>query len=188
LVFAYIWPERTIDRFRDALRAALRQLAKLLEIPQPKTSIEEAKSEAHGLIGETSKSFDQARRYLELTEFESEESPNGERTSLGNLETTLSSAEHVLTLVTSLTSDSAWNEWQKLPPEAQAAESELRNIVARRLERATASDTLEDADANLSTALARWTEMMQALHVKNSRVPLLSQIVTEVQQLKSIPN
>ena len=27
LVFAYIWPEHTIDRFRDALRAALRRLA-----------------------------------------------------------------------------------------------------------------------------------------------------------------
>src|SRR6478735_12428728 len=34
LVFRYIWPERTIDRFRDALRAALRLLAKLLEIPR----------------------------------------------------------------------------------------------------------------------------------------------------------
>src|SRR6478609_11067590 len=57
LIFRYIWPERTIDRLRDALRAALRQLARLLEIPRPETSIEVAKSEAHGLIGETSKSF-----------------------------------------------------------------------------------------------------------------------------------
>ena len=40
LVFQYIWPERTIDRLRDALRAALRQLAKLLEIPRPDVSIE----------------------------------------------------------------------------------------------------------------------------------------------------
>src|SRR6185312_3621508 len=69
LVFAYIWPERTIDRFRDALRAALRQLAKLLEIPRRGTSIAAAKSEAHSLIGETTKSFDQTRRYVELTQF-----------------------------------------------------------------------------------------------------------------------
>src|SRR6476620_1092996 len=34
LVFAYIWPEHTIDRFRDALREALRQLARLVEIPR----------------------------------------------------------------------------------------------------------------------------------------------------------
>src|SRR6201981_601321 len=65
LVFQYIWPERTIDRFRDALRQALRQLARLLEIPRPETPLEKAKAEAHDLIPETSKTFDQARRYAE---------------------------------------------------------------------------------------------------------------------------
>src|SRR4030095_1278287 len=73
LVFRYIWPERTIDRLRDALRAALQQLARLLEIPRPESSIEEAKTEAHALIAETSKTFEQARRYADLTVFESEE-------------------------------------------------------------------------------------------------------------------
>src|SRR5205085_761108 len=94
VVFKYIWPERTIDRLRAALRAAVQQLARLLEIPRPKSSIEAAKADAHRLIGEISKSFDQARRYIQLTQFESEESPNGERTSLGNLQTTLSHADH----------------------------------------------------------------------------------------------
>src|SRR3954462_14777157 len=50
LVFQYIWPERTIDRLRAALRAALQQLARLVEIPGPQTSIAAAKSEAHALI------------------------------------------------------------------------------------------------------------------------------------------
>ena len=181
LVFRYIWPERTIDRLRAALRAALQQLARLVEIPRPESSIEAAKADAHRLTGETSKSFDQARRYIELTQFEFEESPNGERTSLGNLETTLARAKHVFTLATSLTSDSAWDEWQQLPPDAQNAESDLRNVVAKRVELAANSDIAEEADANLSTAFARWTERMQALQVKNSRVALVSQIVTEVQ-------
>ena len=81
-----------------------------------------------------------------------------------------------------------WNEWQQLPAAAKAAESELRNVAAKRIERVAASDEPEDADANLSIAFARWTETMQALQVKNSRVGLVSQLVTEVQQLKSIPN
>src|SRR5207248_4135945 len=63
LVFHYIWPERTIDRLRAALRAALQQLARLVEIPGPQTSIAAAKSEAHALIEETAKGFEQARRY-----------------------------------------------------------------------------------------------------------------------------
>ena len=181
LVFRYIWPERTIDRLRAALRAALQQLARLVEIPRPESSIEAAKADAHRLTGETSKSFDQARRYIELTQFEFEESPNGERTSLGNLETTLARAKHVFTLATSLTSDSAWDEWQQLPPDAQNAESDLRNVVAKRVELAANSDIAEEADANLSTAFARWTETMQSLQVKSSRVGLVSQLVTEVQ-------
>jgi len=95
VVFAYIWPEHTIDRLRDALRAAPRQLARLLEIPRPESSIEIAKAEAHALIEATSKSFDQAKRYVELTQFEFEESPDRDRTSLENLEKTLSRAEEM---------------------------------------------------------------------------------------------
>ena len=181
LVFAYIWPEHTIDRLRDALRQALRQLARLLEIPRPDTSVEKAKTEAHALIPETSRTFEQARRYAELTTFELEESPNRDRTSLGNLESTLSRAEEVFVAATSLANDQAWNEWQQLPAAAKTAESELRSVAAKRIERAAASDEREDAGANLSTAFARWTETMQALQVKNSRVALVSQIVTEVQ-------
>jgi uncharacterized membrane protein YccC len=188
LVFQYIWPERTIDRLRAVLRAALQQLARLVEIPGPQTSIAAAKSEAHALIGATSKSFDDTRRYVELTQFEFEESPDRDRTSLGDLESTLSRAEEVFVAATSLAGDEAWNEWQQLPAAAKTAESELRSVAAKRIERAAASAEREDAGANLSTAFARWTETMQALQVKNSRVGLVSQLVTEVQQLKSIPS
>jgi hypothetical protein len=181
-VFKYIWPEHTIDRLRAALRAALQQLARLVEIPGPQTSIAAAKSEAHALIGATSESFDHTRRYVELTQFEFEESTDRERSSLGNLEATLSRAEHVFIPATSLASDQAWNEWVQLPIPAQIAESELRDAVAKRIERVATGDTY------LSNAFARWTETMQALQVKNSRVGLVSQLVTEVQQLKSIPN
>jgi len=87
----------------------------------------------------------------------------------------------VFAAATSLAEEQSWHEWQELPPAVRIAESELRNVVAKRVDRAAASDTLEDTGANLSTAFARWTETMQALQVKNSRVALVSQIVTEVQ-------
>src|SRR6185437_9498186 len=110
VVFAYIWPEHTIDRFRDALREALRQLARLLEIARPQTSIETGKAQAHSLIAATSKSLDQAKRYVELTQFEFEESPDRDRTSLENLEKTLSRAEDVFAAASSLTSEQSWHE------------------------------------------------------------------------------
>jgi uncharacterized membrane protein YccC len=181
LVFQYIWPERTIDRLRGALRQVLLQLAKLLVIPSPQTAVKEAKLKAQALVAEISRELEQAQRQAELTGFEIGEAQAGDRVSLGNLEATLSRAEHMLKLATSLTTDSAWTEWQQLPPDAQHAESELRNAVAKRVEHVATSDTLEAAAANLSTAFARWTDTMRALQVKNSRVALVSQIVTEVQ-------
>jgi len=183
LVFRYIWPERTIDRLRAALRAALQQLARLVEIPRPESSIEAAKSEAHGLIAETSKSFEQARRYIELTQFESEESPNGERTSLGNLESTLSRAEDVFGVATSLTSDRAWDDWQKLPPAAKNAESVLREVAAKRIERVATSDIAKDTDADLSTAFDIWNKTVEQLRPQNGRSALVSRIATEAQRL-----
>jgi uncharacterized membrane protein YccC len=124
LVFRYIWPERTIDRLRDALRQALRQLARLLEIPQPRTSIEDAKSEAHGLIAETSKSFDQARHYAELTRFE--EASDRERVSFDNLESMLSRAERVLANATSPPSDHERNELRQLASEVETEVQRLK--------------------------------------------------------------
>ena len=102
VVFAYIWPEHTIDRLRAALRAALQQLARLVEIPRPESSIEAAKADAHRLIGETAKSFDQARRYVELTQFESEESSATDQVSTSKLENILVRAEEIFASAKSL--------------------------------------------------------------------------------------
>jgi len=166
------------------LRQALQQLARLLEIPHPETSIETAKSEAHALTGETSKSFDQARRYVELTRFEFEESPSGERTSLGNLEETLSRAEEMFVAATSLAGEQPWNDWQQLPATAKIAESELRNAVAKRVERAATNDAAKEVDGtDLSTAFARWNQTTLQLSPDSSRAALVSQIAAEGQHL-----
>ncbi len=183
LVFQYIWPERTIDRFRDALRQALRQVARLLEIPHPETPLEKAKAETHDLIPETSKTFEQARRYAELTTFEFEESPNRDRTSFGNLETTLSRTDYVFVAATSLSSDQAWNEWQQFPVAAQIAESELRNVAAGRVERAATNDIAEDAGADLSVAFHKWNETVMHLPQATTRMALILQITEEIQHL-----
>jgi hypothetical protein len=84
-------------------------------------------------------------------------------------------------LATSLTSVSASQEWQQMPPEAQRAESELRKVVARRVE--SASDSAEDADASFSIAFARWIETTKRLSLKGSRIELVSQIAAEAEHL-----
>lgn len=184
LVFRYIWPEHTIDRLRAALRQALRQLARLLEIPRPESSIKAAKADAHRLIGETSKSFDQARRYIQLTQFEFEESPNGERTSLGNLESTLSRTENVFAAASSLVGDEALATWQRLPADLQMTESALRNAAANRIDQAVAPIASENRDADFVVAFSRWNQGVMQLKETNIRTARVSEIVTAVQQLK----
>jgi len=183
LVFGYIWPEHTIDRLRDALRQALGQLARLLEIPRSETPLEKTKAEADDLIPETSKAFAQARRYAELTAFEFEESPGRDRTALRKLESTLSGAEDVLVAAGSLISELAWNEWQQLPPTAKTAESDLRSAAAKRIQRAADRDVVESTQTEFSEALHAWNETVQQSHSENSRKALVSQIAAEVQHL-----
>jgi multidrug resistance protein MdtO len=184
LVFRYIWPERTIDRLRDALRQALRQLARLLEIPQPRTSIEEAKSEAHGLIADTSKSFDQARHYAELTSFELEDDPTREQSSLGTLKARLSHAENVFAAATSLAEEQSWHEWQELSSAAKIAENELRNVAAKRIDRAAAGDVGNNTNADLSRVLNEWNETVHHSPAESSRTAAVSQIASGVQHLE----
>jgi multidrug resistance protein MdtO len=188
LVFRYIWPERTIDRLRDALRAALQQLARLLEIPDLDSSIETARSEANNLIAETSKSFEQARRYADLTGFELRESPNDERASLGNLESTLSRTENAFAAASSLFGDEALAAWQHLPADLQMRESALRTAAANRIEQAMASVASQNRDADFVVAFSRWKQGVMQLKETNIRTARVSEMVTEVQQLKSTPD
>jgi uncharacterized membrane protein YccC len=182
-VFQYIWPERALDRLRDILRQALPQVARLLFIPGPGTPVNEARQKANALIAEISRELEKARREAEVMSLEINEPRPPERISSGDLETMLSRAEHVLALATSLNSDSAWQEWQEMPPGAQAAESILRNAIARRVEHAAAHEGAKDADANLSLAFARWTETVQQMSLRGSRIALISQITAEARRL-----
>ena len=105
-----------------------------------------------------------------------------ESISSGDLETRLSRAEHLFALATWLTSGSAWQEWQQMPPEAQAAESALRNAIARRVEQAAAHEGARDADASLSLVFAQWIGTIQRLSLEGSRIERISQMAAEARR------
>src|SRR6266699_66734 len=66
VVFYYIWPEHAVDRLRDALRQALRQLSQLL-------GTDGGKPELEALVVKVSTELAQAQRQAELAAFEFEE-------------------------------------------------------------------------------------------------------------------
>ena len=192
LVFQYIWPERTIDRLRAALRAALRQLARLLEIPRPEASIETAKSEAHALIAETSKSFEQARRYADLTcsslkshewranlirQFGKHAFTYRECVRCGKFTRQRASLERMAAALAA----------------ARIAESELRNAAAKRIEDATTSGTEKDIDMRISQlrlpdGTKRWFGPRQTFALRAyPRLPLKFNTSTNIELMKPIP-
>ena len=146
--------------------------------------VNEARPKAEALIAEISRELEKARHQAEVMSLEFNEPQSRESISSGDLETMLSHAKHILTLATSLTSDSAWQEWQQMPPEAQAAESGLRNAVAKRLERAAAHEIASEADANLSLAFDRWNETIQRLSLGGGRVASIGQIAGEIRRVR----
>ena len=158
-------------------------LPSCLSFPVRETRVKEAKPKAEALIAEISRELEQARHEAELSSFETGEPQVREGVSLGYLEAVFSSAEHVLALATSLTRDSVWQEWQHMPSDAQKAESELRNAIARRIKGAATGDSAEDANDNLSKAAARWTNTIQRLSLEGTRISLVSQIADEAQYL-----
>jgi uncharacterized membrane protein YccC len=181
-VFQYVWPERAMDRLRDILREALPRLGRLLVIPSPGTPVNEASPKAQALIAEISRELEKAGHVAEMMSLEINEPRPRQSILSGDLKTMLSSAEHLLALATLLTSDSAWREWQQMPPEAQAAESEFRNAIAKRLERAAVHERTTEADAKLSLASARWTETVQRLSLEGSRSARIAEIAAEARR------
>ena len=128
LVFRYIWPERTIDRLRAALRLALRQLARLLEIPGPDVSIEKTKSKAAALIAETSNSFEQVRHYADIAVFEFEESSAADQAMKTKLESILGRAEQIFASAKSLVQSGARQNQNRTALQSEiAAELETLN-------------------------------------------------------------
>ena len=187
LVFHYIWPERAIDRLRGILCEVRKEFCKLLVIPSPGTSVRDAKPKAEALISEISRELIQANHEAELSNFEIEGTPPRGSVSLKYLQGTLASAERALALATSLTSDSAWQEWQHMPTDGQEAESALRNAVAKRLELAANGYSTEEPDAALSRAMHRCTETAQRLSQEAGRIGLVSEIAALARQLGCPP-
>jgi uncharacterized membrane protein YccC len=123
VVFYYIWPEHAVDRLRDALRQALRQLSQLLRT-------DGGKPEPEALVAKVSTELAQAQRQAELAAFEFKESAAPDQASKSKLENILAHAEEIFASVKSLIGDAA---------STRAAEAQ--NRIRTTLQREIAAET-----------------------------------------------
>jgi uncharacterized membrane protein YccC len=123
VVFYYIWPEYAVDRLRDALRQALRQLSQLLRTDGGKPELE-------ALVAKVSTELVQAQRQAKLAAFEFEESAAPDQASKNKLENILAHAEEIFASVKSLITDAA-----------STRSAEAQNRIRTTLQREIAAET-----------------------------------------------
>jgi hypothetical protein len=184
LVFRYLWPDRATDRLRTTLAQALRSLAKLVTRPQPQTSLATATAAGRTLRSEITTSLDATFRLAELAVFEEEEGGPRDRISVNTIETLVAQTQGIFLTATSLASEAALTEWQRLPVPVQRAESELRNAVAAQLERTAA--WLTDGTLNEPSDLAAWNRLTSPASSEISsdgRASLLHRLATQAQPI-----
>ena len=138
LVFRYVWPERAIDRLRDTLAQALRNLARLLAIPRFSTSPESSAEEGASLRTEISGNLDDSIRLAELGLFEDSEADFRANLRAREIEVMVNRVQGLYLTATILTGRAAIVDWQGLSERAQACDSELRSAAAVQLERIAA--------------------------------------------------
>jgi hypothetical protein len=90
----------------------------------------------------------------------------------------------VFAAATSLAEEQSWHEWQELSSAAKIAENELRNVAAKRIDRAAAGDVGNNTNADLSRVLNEWNETVHHSPAESSRTAAVSQIASGVQHLE----
>jgi multidrug resistance protein MdtO len=138
LVFHYLWPERAVDRLRETLARALRNLARLLAIPRFSTSPESSAEEGASLPTEISGNLDDSLRLAELGLFEDNEADLHASLRAREIEAMVHRTQGLHLTATILTGRAALVDWQGLSEAAQACDSELRNAAVAQLERIAA--------------------------------------------------
>jgi len=188
LVFRYLWPERASDRLREALARALRNIARLVNNPQPQTPLETAKVEAASLRSEITTNLDEALRLAETARFEDIEAGQRVRSSTNDVEAVISQIQEVFLTATSLANETALSEWQRLPDSTQYAESEFRIATATQLDRTAAllsgGEPVEHVD--LEASFAAWRRAAADALAESSpkgRLALLQHLATQAQRV-----
>jgi uncharacterized membrane protein YccC len=186
LVFQYIWPERATDRLWQALRQSFDNIRLLLLSQRPGISTGDAKRAAETLVAETNGQLAQAERQADVAQFEFEESERTEASNPRALQILLQHARTIFKAATSLVSEAGWEEWLRQPAQIQSTENELRIAAATAIQAEPGSAGFTFKPDNLSRIVSQWKQTLADTTHSQSRAASISEIVSEVEQLRQV--
>src|ERR1051325_6346930 len=114
VVFHYLWPERASDKLRTTLARALRNLDRLVRVPNPCASLETEKRTARELRSEITKDLDWARHLSELAVLEGDEPSRQGGLSVSELAGMVERAQTIYVTATVLTGETELEKWTRI--------------------------------------------------------------------------
>ena len=183
LVYRYIWPEHAIDGLRATLGRVLRNLGQLLLRPQTGTTIAAEKKIAEPLETAITRDLDNMLRLSELVAVENMVIPNQQGPSLTALERMTADTQALCLMTDILLEQAKMEEWERLSPAVQAAETVLRATAARQLQQAAAYVETGHCpkSAELEYAFAEWNQIVPP-PAENDRPRLVRRVIDQVRQ------
>ncbi|HEY4414703.1 MAG TPA: FUSC family protein [Verrucomicrobiae bacterium] len=184
IILRYVWPEHAIDTLRATLARLLRSLGQLVLIPQTPVTSEAEKAAIKKMRGNIITDLDSTLRLSELVGIENIIVRNESGISVSELEQATANTQALCLMTTALLSKTKLEEWERLEPAVQQAETALRISAADRLQHVATfiekgqplkPDTLEATFAGWNHAEAQVKD--------NDRPRLVRRVVDQIQSL-----
>ena len=184
LVFRFIWPEHASDDLRRTLGRVLRDVSKLARIPKPGVAVETDGKNVVALHNALSTDLDSVLLFSEQTAVENVIFRDTRSFSPELLEQLTAHIQALSLIATALLRRTKLEEWQRLAPEVQAAESAVRGVLAEHLENlALFIETgKEFKPRNWGSALEVWNRATGNVD-GNDRPRLVNRLISQTQRL-----
>lgn len=184
IVFRYIWPEHAAEDLRIALGRVLRNVSKLVLLPKPGVAVETDATGAVSLHSSLATDLDNVLVLSEQATVENVMFRNERSFSPALLDRLTAHIQALVLITTALLRRTKIEEWQRLDPPVQAAESAVRGAVAEQLQAiAMAVEKIQEPKPpELGGPLTEWNRATWGIS-GNDRPRLVNRLVTQVQQL-----
>ena len=181
-VFHYIWPERARDKLRLTTARMLRDLGRLILVPEMNAPPGSERLSASELRGRVTMGIDQARKLTELAALEVDEANPQWRRWVFELADMIDHAQAAYVVADILSGEAELEEWSRFDTAARAAEAAFRCRVADYLDRAASAIELghRPLRCDLESSFTVWAQPASKA-AKGDRFRLVRGLVEELQ-------
>jgi multidrug resistance protein MdtO len=183
-VFRHVWPEHAIDALRLTLAQVMRNLARLLQFPQPGGASRTDAAEINKIHLDITRGLDNSLHYSEVMLFEQGLRSRGTGFSPFRLQHLVADTQALSLMTTMLLGQAKLEEWEQLEKPVQQAELALRATAAEQLQHVAAAveNRPSPTAAGLQHTYAVWNRTVPPF-TPNDRPRLIRRLVAQIKEM-----